>query len=155
MRTKEELTELYYRHCALVYHICYPFFMNPADTEDAVQETFLHLMRTGQRFRDEDHERAWLIVTARNICRDELRRARRREIPLTAAEGQGAPETEESETLLAIQALPEKYRQIIYLYYYKGYPTARIAQILHKTDSGVRSDLRRARSLLKKRLGGI
>ena len=155
MKTKEEWTQIYRRHCRTVWNICYPYFMNPADTEDAVQETFLRLIRSGKAFRDAEHEKAWLIVTAKNICRDELKRARRKDVSIEEAAALRSPETLEDETLLAIQALPEKQRTVIYLYYYEGYGTVKISQMLQRSESGVRSDLRRGRMALKKRLGGI
>ena len=155
MSLSEKWTQIYHRHCKTVWNICYPYFMNPADTEDAVQETFLRLIRAGKAFRDEDHEKAWLIVTAKNVCRDELKRARRKEVPIEAAAGLPSPESQEDETLLAIQGLPEKQRTAIYLYYYEGYGTIKIAQMLRRTHASVRSDLRRGRLALKKRLGGI
>ena len=52
------------------------------------------------------------------------------------------------------QQLLEKYRLPLYLYYYEGYATAEIAQMLRRADSSVRSDLRRGRLLLKQELGG-
>ncbi len=148
-------TEIYDRNVTMVYHICYPFFMNAADTEDAVQETFLRLIRAQKSFRDINHEKAWLITTARNVCRDELRRSRRKDVPLENAMECSVSDPEPDETLLAIAALPEKYAAVIYLYYYEGYSTASIAKILHRADATVRSDLRRGRALLKNRLGGI
>ena len=152
---KEELTQIYDRHCRTVWNICYPYFMNAPETEDAVQETFYRLMCTQKRFADAEHEKAWLITTARNVCRDELRRARRRDVPIDEARELPAPETEQDETLLALHELPEKYRTALYLYYYEGYSTSQIAQMLHKPGGTVRSDLRRGRNELKKRLGGI
>ena len=119
MKTKEEWTKVYHRHCQTVWNICYPYFMNSADTEDAVQETFLRLIRSGKVFRDEDHEKAWLIVTAKNACRDEMKRARRKDVPLEMAAELHSPQTPEDKTLLVIQALPEKQRTVIYLYYYE------------------------------------
>lgn len=155
MSLMESWTQSYHRHCRTVWNICYPYFMNPSDTEDAVQETFLRLIRSGKVFQEEDHEKAWLIVTAKNVCRDELKRARRRDVPIERAAALQAPPLPEDETLLAIQALPEKQRMAIYLYYYEGYGTVKIAQMLHRTQASVRSDLRRGRAALKKRLGGI
>ncbi|MBE6933067.1 MAG: sigma-70 family RNA polymerase sigma factor [Ruminococcaceae bacterium] len=155
MKTKEEWTKVYHRHCQTVWNICYPYFMNPADTEDAVQETFLRLIRSGKAFRDEEHEKAWLIVTAKNVCRDEMKRARRKDVPLEEASALRSPETPEDETLLAIRELPEKQRLVIYLYYYEGYGTVKISQMLQRPQASVRSDLRRGRMALKKRLGGI
>ena len=155
MANTEQLAQVYARQFETVWNICYPFFLNKADTEDAVQETFLRLLRSGTQFRDERHEKAWLIVTARNVCRDELRRARRRDVALDAAKGLSAPETPEDETLRALASLPENYRTAIYLFYYEGYGTGAIARLLRRPDATVRSWLRRGRAMLKEQLGGI
>lgn len=49
--------------------------------------------------------------------------------------------------------LPEKYRIVIHLFYYEGYSTKEIAEILKKSDSAVRTQLCRGREMLKKSLG--
>lgn len=49
----------------------------------------------------------------------------------------------------AIKQLPQKYREVIHLYYYEGYSTADIARILGRKESTIRSDLRRGREQLK------
>ena len=153
MTSPEEITQVYTRQFHTVWNICYPFFMNKSDTEDAVQETFVRLLRTGKQFRDEQHEKAWLITTARNICRDELRRARRRDLPLD--EALPSPAAPGDETLQAVHALPEHYRTVIYLYYYEGCSTNDIARLLHRPDATVRTWLRRGRAMLRQQLGGI
>ena len=153
MASSEVIAQIYARQFETVWNICYPFFMNKADTEDAVQETFVRLMRSGKQFRDEQHEKAWLIMTARNVCRDELRRARRRELPLDDAIV--LPAGPEHEMLHAISTLPEHYRTVIYLYYYEGCGTKDIAGLLHRPDATVRTWLHRGRAMLKEHMGGI
>lgn len=66
LRTDEELVEIYNRHVDTVYRVCFSFMKNAADTEDMVQETFLKLISCGKNFTSEEHEKAWLIVTASN-----------------------------------------------------------------------------------------
>ena len=153
MTGSETIAQIYARQFETVWNICYPFFMNRTDTEDAVQETFLRLLRSGKQFRDEQHEKAWLITAARNVCRDELRRARRRELPLD--EAIPSPAAPENEMLQAISALPEHYRTVIYLYYYEGCGTKDIAKLLRRPDATVRTWLRRGRAMLKEQIGGI
>ena len=46
-------------------------------------------------------------------------------------------------------ALPQKYRETVYLHYYEGYSTEEMAKILSRNPSTVRSDLRRGREKLK------
>lgn len=149
-----ELEEIYNRQMRTVWNVCYPYFMNEHDTADAVQETFLRLVQGGKNFRDSDHEKAWLITTARNVCKDELKRARRRDVPLEAAAETAAAERERDETMVLLHALPENYRMVLYLYYYEDIPTEQIARLLGRRESTVRTWLRRGRMLLKERLKG-
>ena len=151
---KDTFKNIYTGYFRLVWNVCLTLLRNPADTEDAVQETFVRLLREEAAPESGDHLRAWLIVTARNVCRDELRRSRRRELPLDEARDVPSTTPEIDETLTAVRSLPEKYRLPIYLYYYEGLPTARIAEILRRKESTVRSDLRRGREKLRTMLGG-
>ena len=150
--TPEGLARSYERNVDTVWNVCITFLKNPADAEDAVQETFLRLLRSAPELESETHEKAWLIVTARNVCKNELARARRREVPLEEAPAHFVPEL--SDTLLALRSLPEKYRLPLYLYYYEGYSTAETAEMLGKPAATVRSDLRRGRERMKALLGG-
>lgn len=149
---RQDITEIYRRHWKTVWNICYPYFMNPADTEDAVQEAFVRLALCEKTFSDADHEKAFLIVTARNVCKDELKSARRKELPLESAEEVASMPPGTDDTLRAIRALPDRLATALYLYYYEGYSTANIAQMLGKKEASVRSDLRRGRLKLKKLL---
>ena len=53
-----------------------------------------------------------------------------------------------------MNALPKKYRQVIYLYYIMGYDTAEIAALLHRPQNTVLSQMARARAMLRKTLEG-
>lgn len=152
-RTNEEVLAAYDRHADMVYRIAYAFLKNKADAEDAVQNTFMRLLaKRGTPFESAEHEKAFLIVTVSNLCRNEWRRYRGRltslqdrELPVQAS----AP----SDVLQAVLSLPERYKLAIYLYYYEGYRTDEIAQMLHKPASTIRNHLSEARQLLKARLG--
>ncbi len=60
-----------------------------------------------------------------------------------------------SDLLEAVLALPEKYKDVIYLYYYEGYSAAEIGGILKKNVNTVYTLLTRARQILKTRLEGV
>ncbi len=151
VRDTGEFEALYRRHFSTVWNVCVSLLHDPADTEDMVHDTFLRLLESSKAFESEAHEKAWLIVTARNVCRNELKRSRRRDVPEVE---RADPTPLLDETLLAVRALPEKYRLPLYLFYYEGYPTADIARLLRRPDASIRSDLRRGRMLLKQALGG-
>ena len=154
LRTDKEIMDIYNRQVDTVYRICFSFMKTRADTEDMVQETLLRLMSNGTVFQSEKHEKAWLIVTASNVCKDALRRAWRKhtsieELPEIAQEG-----PEWNPVLEAILALPADQKTAVYMYYYEGYSSAEIAQALHCRQGTIRSRLSRARQTLKKDLGG-
>ena len=69
LRTDEELIQIYNRHVNTVYRVCFLYMKNKADTEDMVQNTFLRLMKSNVVFENAEHEKAWLIRTAINLCK--------------------------------------------------------------------------------------
>ena len=65
------MTALYRVHADTVYRVCFTCMKgHRMDAEDALQATFLALMRCGKRFESAAHEKAWLIVTASNVCKN-------------------------------------------------------------------------------------
>ncbi len=70
----------------LLFRLCLILLGSEADAEDAVQETMLKYLQKAPVFESAEHEKAWLITTAKNKCRDMLRfRARHPQIPLEEA----------------------------------------------------------------------
>lgn len=65
--------EIYERNVDTVYRICYSYLKNKLDAEDIVQETFIRLLRKEIKFENYNHEKAWLIVTASNLCKNSLK----------------------------------------------------------------------------------
>ena len=154
-RTDKEIIAIYNRHVDTVYRICYSYMKNGPETEDMVQETFLRLITSRKTFDNLRHEKAWLIVTASNLCKDSLKKAWRNEISYEEDPSlQFACTQENREVLEAVLQLPRDYKVVVYMYYYEGYSTAEIASHLRKPHATVRSHLSRARKLLKTMLGG-
>lgn len=155
LRTDKEIIDIYNRNADTVYYVCYSFMKNKPEAEDMVQETFLRLICAGKSFENERHEKAWLIVTASNLCRNALKRSWRRDESL-----EDNPNLTEktdklhNEVLEAIFSLPEDYKTVVYMYYYEGYSGAEIAKHLHCPHATVRTRLARARKILKEMLGG-
>lgn len=149
---KEYLAEIYRRNVDTVYRVCWLYMKNQSDTEDAVSDTFVRLMRSDITFENEEHEKSWLIVTARNICKDVLKSPKYQNEPLD--ENMLTGETLTDEMLAAVKELPEKYRTAVYLYYYEGYTCGEIADMLGTIKSTVISRLARGRKILKKTIGG-
>ncbi len=155
LRTDKEITEIYTRHVKTIYRVCFAFMKNPADTEDAVSDTFYKMIKSGMVFESEEHEKAWLIRTASNACKNSLRRWFRKSEDLADYENlQGMGNIEIDDTFEIVLGLPDKYKTVVYLYYYEGYTTPEISKILEKPQSTIRNHLHEARVLLKERIGG-
>lgn len=154
-RTDKDIEDIYRRHVDMLYRVAYSFMKNSADAEDMVQEAFIRLLRSGTEFATQQHEKAWLIVTVSNLCKSALRSPwQRRESIDTLTDPPTAEDAPPDEALQAVLALPEDYKLPVYLFYYEGYQTAEIAQLLDVAPATVRSRLNRARKKLKLTLGG-
>lgn len=153
-RTGRAVRELYEEYSQTLYRIAFTYMKNRYDAEDALQETFLRLIRGRVAFVDAQHEKAWLIRTVSNVCRDMLKAKSRHHLDLDAQTQLAAPEPEANALLAAILALPGKYKTAVYLYYYEGYAVSEIADMLRQPPNTVKTWLFRARKALKESLGG-
>jgi RNA polymerase sigma-70 factor (ECF subfamily) len=66
------------RHQRRVFAICFRYFGNPADAEDAAQDTFLILYRRASTYAGNAAFSTWLYRVASNACNDLARRRARR-----------------------------------------------------------------------------
>ncbi len=151
--TQEEMDSLYRRHVDMVYQICLMLMKNVPDAKDASQTVFRKAMEYDKPFRDPEHEKAWLIVTARNECLNQLKHWWR-----TRRAGEETLQTltweqpEDGALWDIILTLPEKHRLVLYLHYYQGYTARETAELLGKNPSTVRTWLVQAREKLKELL---
>lgn len=156
MLQKTKLAEIYERQADTIYLVAVGYGMQRADCEDIVHETFLKLMRYAPDFESQEHEKAWLIVTAANICKNLFRKRYRKDLPLEDWDRPEEAKSAEAENdlLAALRKLPERLRLTVHLYYYEGYQSAEIAEMLGLHPASVRRQLSQARKLLKEELGG-
>ena len=136
-----------------VLRLCYTYLHSAADAEDLCQNVLLKLMEHKKPFESEEHEKAWVIRTAINECKSELRAARRKVLPIEGLEETAAPQAPRAEILDAVLHLPEKYRIAIYLFYYEDYSIREIAKLVKSSESAVAKQLSRGRKMLKEQLG--
>ena len=146
--TKDEVFALAVpRYIDAVYRESYHYCSCAADAEDVVQDVFEKLLNYNGRFESEEHLKAWLLRVAINRCRDLTRAARQKDTELD--ENIPAPDpTDDGSVLDAVRALPENYRNAVYLHYYEGYTAAEVGRMLGAPTNTVLSWLRRARAQL-------
>jgi RNA polymerase sigma-70 factor (ECF subfamily) len=150
--TDKELEEIYKRNVNMIYRLCYMYLKNTDDAEDAVQSIFLKLLKANNY----EHEKAWLIVTTKNHCKDILKSWwKKRHIDFEhVPELSYRDDPDQSGVLEELLSLPEKYKTVLYLYYYEGYSVKEISNILSKKESTIQTQLATGRKHLKISLGG-
>lgn len=132
-----------------ILRLAYSYLHNRSDAEEVLQDTLIQFLKTAPRLEGPAHEKAWLLRVAANLSKDRIDYNRLR-VSDELNEELAAEEREDlSFVWEAVKALPVQYREVIHLFYYEGFPTARIARILNRKESTIRSDLRRGREKLK------
>ncbi|MBT4524431.1 MAG: sigma-70 family RNA polymerase sigma factor [Phycisphaerae bacterium] len=159
---EDAVAELYDRYCALVFKLSLQFLSNNAEAEDAVQEVFVRLWKTADRF---DPRKAklvtWVMLITRRHLIDRIRRkmVRPKQQEFTEHHEVSATDTPlPSNTLLhernallwqALQALPEMQRTVIERAYFHGFTLREVSKQLDAPLGTVKSAL--SRGLLRLR----
>lgn len=147
----KRLTELYIDS---VYRVALNGCRNPHDAEDVVQTVFMKLWQTDTSFDDDCHAKRWLIRVAVNECNSLWRSPwRKNTTPIEELTHEPSfSNPEKSELYYAVKELPQKYRTVVYLYYFEDYSVKETAEILGISETTVQTRLLRARQQLKDRL---
>ncbi|HAM69339.1 MAG TPA: RNA polymerase subunit sigma-24 [Ruminococcus sp.] len=149
----EQMAAVYDRMKNTVYRTALAYCRNVQDAEDITHDVFLARFEHEAPFPDDEAEKAWLLRVTVNRCKNLLKSFRRRfTVPLEDA-GEVCVTDSEHQVWDAVNALPEKYRLVIHLYYYEGYSVAEIGTITGRSETAVQTQLYRARKLLKNKLG--
>lgn len=152
----EELIDLYGDD---ILRLCLLYMGDRQLAEDAFQETLVKAWKNMSGFRGACSIRTWLSRIAVNTCKSMLRtpwiRMRRRSQSVDDLLNLPAPEAEDYRELAqAVCALPDRYREVVFLYYHQDMRLREIAQVLHIPVNTVSTRLRRARMLLGQALEG-
>lgn len=156
MRSEAEVRRVIDLYADTVKRLCMTYLKNEADTEDIFQTVFLKYFESKVAFENEAHEKAWIIRVTINCCKDLLRNFfRSKTVSLEEYIRQQPGEVfseKDSEVLEAVLSLPEKYRNVIYLYYYEEYSAQEISDILKKNVNTIYTWLTRSKKKLKAEL---
>lgn len=156
--TSQTITALVAEYSTALYRVAFSVTRNAAEAEDAVQETFLRVLKHQARLGEIRDYRVWLVRIVWNIVLDKKRRAKTRpesedladHARALPAREPGADQTaissqEHARILGLIDRLPRREREAILLSAVQELSTAEIAAVLGTTESSIRSRIFRAR----------
>lgn len=168
---------LFDRYKGRIYTFILRFVKDQKVAEDVFQETFIRVFRKARHFRHQAKFSTWLYTIAANLCKDELKRRKRRPVfsldaPVAHEQGDGqlpsrlqvisdtsdgpraeAQKRELSRVLrVALEELPENSRVVIELHVMHGLRYREVAEILACPVGTVQSRMHNAIQLLRKKV---
>lgn len=151
---KEQFVNLMSQVEADMFHLALSVLRREQDCADAVQEAVVKAYAGRDTLKKQAYFKTWIMRILLNECYSLLRRQKRL-VPMEEQmlEGQAQLSDYVQEDYLdlykAIDALKEKDRICVLLYYIEDYSVRQIAQIMKMPEGTVKSRLRRARIQLK------
>jgi RNA polymerase sigma-70 factor, ECF subfamily len=127
-----------------------------ADAEDAVQAALFRIYRSASAYRDRWSGSTWLYRVLTNVCIDHWRKRRR--LAGSSHPGGGAPDSGAADRLdvdRALAKLPAEARAILLLCYVEGLPYAQIARVRGISVNTVKTQLSRAKRLMRRHLSEV
>lgn len=170
MHKEDSLEEVVRRNSDMVYRLTYSLVRNRTDADDIYQEVFMRYFRKQPKFDSSEHEKAWMIRVTVNCCKNywkspwvkhraafhEAIVMQNKDLPgenRTAAASDSVTSDQDELLIETVRQLPEKYRVVIHLFYYEEMSVEEIGKVTGTKASTVRTQLTRARKMLRERLG--
>ena len=161
MNREEKLKEWIEAYSDSILKTCYLYLSDRGQAEDATQDTWIKAWNHMEAFEAQSisNAKAWLLRIAINTCKDYRRTAWFRHIDRKSALEDLPPqlltaEPEDRTLTLLVMGLPDRYKQVILLYYYHGLAMQETAAALGISQPTVQRRLKKAEAILKSLLTG-
>ncbi len=144
--------ELYARYSSRIYAYCKRFLGNTDEAKDAFQEVFVRFFQSTEQEREMTNIPAFLLTIARNYCFNSLR-LQRDNVKFEDYMSSSVELNDNEELLklvkMAIDLLPDEYREMIILREYDGLTYLQIADVTQNNIATVKIKLHRARQKIR------
>ncbi len=162
LKTSESFEEVMKFYMPMVYRIAFSRLGSSHEAEDITQEVFLKYFRADVQYNDEEHRKAWLIRCAINCTKtlvtsawyrhrasDEGLENMEENGDIPGSDGDIEKIEQKNAVMSAVMKLPEKYRTVIHLFYFEDMSVSQISKATGIREATVKSQLSRARDMLK------
>ena len=155
----ERLVDRYERK---VYRLCCSLLRDPDQAEDAAQESLVRVWKALAKYDQRASLSTWIYTITRNRCLTAIERRRtldslsdpavEHEAEVAQAVGPDPDQDHLGVLRELVEALPERFRRVLTLFYYEERSVAEVAQMLGLPEGTVKTNLHRARAALGERL---
>ena len=149
---------LYKRYSGILFSICLRYSPNKTEAEDNLQDAFLTIFKKIEQYKGKGSFEGWIKRITVNTVLQKYRKQRVYNIEDEAQIEQEDDVTIDAETvpldflLKIIQELPDRYRLVFTMYVMDDYSHKEIAKMLGISDGTSKSNLARARGILKNKI---
>ncbi len=148
-----------------VYRLCCSLLRDPDQAADAAQESLVRVWKALPRYDQRASLSTWIYTITRNRCLTAIGRRRETDSMSDPAVEQAveaaqvsAPEPGQDHLEVLrelVEALPERYRSALTLFYYEEKSVAEVAAMLGLPEGTVKTNLHRARAMLRERVRAL
>ncbi len=154
---------LYNLYKAKLFPVCLKYCSTHTEAQDHLHDTFITIFSSIKKYKAAGSFEGWMKRIAINTAIDRYKKNTRFELTEAKLAKLSEPVYLEEDiplipldTLLqCIHQLPNQYRNIFNLYELDNYSHKEIAQLLSISESSSKSNLHRAKAILKKQVGGL
>ncbi|PCJ61356.1 MAG: hypothetical protein COA79_07170 [Planctomycetota bacterium] len=156
-KDQKYLSELFLRHSDIAFRTSRRITKNAADAEDIVQISFIEVIKTHQKFRQEGKFLSWFLKIVSHRSIDRIRSEKRRSSKESQAikteyyEDKTLENDEKRKQVIEsyLSLLPPRYREPIYMKIVEGLSTREVSNILAKPEKTIRTQISRGLEKIK------
>lgn len=148
-----DFDSIYLGYKDYIYRTCILYLKDHHLAEDCTQDVFIKVYKKQKSYKGKSSLKTWITRICINCCRDMLRK---RKVEDNLDESFPEDESDHTKKLIvseAVMSLPLQFREVVILYYYREFTMKEIAKIIHTKIPNIEYRIRRAKELLRERLG--
>lgn len=148
---RDKFEKLYWHYYRLMFHVAYERLNDIHDTQDAMHEAFLALIKNYEKISDIycPETRSYIVIITANKAIDIIRRKNKVLEFDESIYHLPVPEPKDDALASAMAKLPPRYREVLLLHYDSGFDTKELAKIYNISRSSVQKLLWRAKAALR------
>ena len=146
--TNDCIEDIVTQYSDMVYRLALARTKNEADAQDVFQDVFVRYMKAKDKITSDEHLKAWLIRATIN-CSNTLFSSAWHRKTVALDDTLSTSLGEKSDLYYAVLSLPKKYRTVVHLFYFEDLSIAQISELINTKQSTIKSQLSRARLMLK------
>ena len=152
----EDFEAIYESYKSKVYSTAYRMLGNSTDAEDITQDVFVRVYKKLHTLRNEAVLSTWIWRITMNLCIDWLRK---KKVKMVSSEEPIVTDRSDPHLKLTLErmisSLPDGYKSVFILHDVEGLNHKEISKVLRISEGTSKSQLHRARMLLRDKLGPI